>query len=66
VSTERFEAAVKAAYAKAGDAVTEALSSVRLVLAYGGVEAEVARYDHHLAPAQEGSSKKGEGAWARA
>jgi ATP-binding cassette, subfamily B (MDR/TAP), member 1 len=64
VSTERYEAAVAAAYARAGDVVKEALSAVRLVLAFGGVETEVARYDTHLAPAQENSSKKGAGTHA--
>ena len=58
-STSRHEKDATDSYARAGDAVTEALSLVRSVAAFGGERAEVARYDGHLATAQAAGARKG-------
>jgi ATP-binding cassette subfamily B (MDR/TAP) protein 1 len=47
------------AYAKAGDAATEAFSAIRTVAAFGAEEHEVERYDSHLAVAEKNGASKG-------
>ena len=57
-ATVSFEARISKAYAKAGDAANETFANIRTVFAYGGAESEVARYDTHLAAAQESGEGK--------
>ena len=59
MATVGYEAAIAKAYAKAGDAANETFSNIRTVLAYGGVEAEIERYDSHLEAAQKSGEGKG-------
>ena len=47
------------AYAKAGEVLTETLTLIRTVAAFGGEEAEVRRYDTQLAVAEAAGIKKG-------
>jgi len=61
VSVTSAESRIAKAYARAGDAANEALANIRTVLAYGGMEAEAARYDSFLEAAQTGGQNKG---WA--
>jgi ATP-binding cassette, subfamily B (MDR/TAP), member 1 len=46
--TTTFASRVAAAYAKAGDCASETVANIRTVLAYGGGNVELARYDSHL------------------
>lgn len=54
-----LESRIAKAYAKAGDAANETFANIRTVLAYGGGENEVARYDAHLLAAMKSGEKSG-------
>lgn len=47
------------AYGKAGAILTEALSTIRTVAAFGGEEAEIKRYDEQLAKSEKEGIRKG-------
>jgi len=47
------------AYARAGEVLAESLAMIRTVAALGGEEHEAARYDKHLATAEQVGRKKG-------
>ena len=55
--TSSLESRIAKAYSKAGDAANETFANIRTVLAYGGGDAEVARYDAHLVAAMKASRK---------
>ena len=59
VATQGYESDAAKAYARAGDAVSEVFSLIRTVAAFGGEEAEVKRYDAHLAVSERAGRGKG-------
>ena len=46
------------AYARAGEAASEAIGAIRTIAAFGGEKAEVARVDGHLAVAEKANLRK--------
>ena len=59
VATAGYESDAAKAYARAGDACAEVFALIRTVAAFGGEEAEVRRYDSHLAVSERAGRGKG-------
>lgn len=59
VSITKAEKEGANAYARAGDAATEAFALIRVVASFGGEEAEISRYDTALAMAEKAGIAKG-------